>query len=91
MFSDSSVEEGEYVVLLNLVIVLLLFISQDIKSYIHYHYHYHYHYIIYKISSCSSLLDLRILSTALASTFLKDSLAAGFNYENIGLIQFYFR
>ena len=45
MFSGSSVEEGEYVVLLNLVIVLLLFISQDIKSYIHYH----YHYIIYKI------------------------------------------
>ena len=89
MLSGSSVEEGEYVVLLHLVVVLLLFISQNIKSYIYYHYH--YHSIIYKISSCSSLLDLRILSTALASTFLKDSLAAGFNYENIGLLQFYFR
>ena len=88
MFSGSSVEEGEYVVLLNLVVVLLLFISQNIKS--HIYYHYHYHSIIYKISSCSSLLDLRILSTALASTFLKDSLAARFNYENIGLLQFYF-
>ena len=87
MLSGSSVEEGEYVVLLHLVVVVLLFISQNIKSYIYYH----FHYIIYNISSCSSLLDLRILSTALASTFLKDSLAAGFNYQNIGLLQFYFR
>ena len=86
MLAGSSVEEGEYVVLLHLVVVLL-FISQNIKSYINYC----SHYIIDNISSCSSLLDLRILSTALASTFLKDSLAAGFNYQNIGLLQFHFR
>ena len=36
MLSGSSVEEGEYVVLLHLVVVLLLFISQNIKSYIYY-------------------------------------------------------
>ena len=87
MLSGSSVEEGEYVVLLHLVVVLLLFISQCIKSYIYYI----IIIIICNISSCSSLLDLRILSTALASTFLKDSLAAGFNYQNIGLLKFHFR
>ena len=42
MLSGSSVEEGEYVVLLHLVVVVLLFISQCIKSYIYYYYHYHY-------------------------------------------------
>ena len=42
MLSGSSVEEGEYVVLLHLVVVVLLFISQNIKSYINYCYHVHH-------------------------------------------------
>ena len=47
MLSGSSVEEGEYVVLLHLVVVVLLFISQNIKSHIYYHFHYHYLYYLF--------------------------------------------